>query len=119
MSELSIFVDESGHFDMTSKNSLYYIVSFVFHDQANDIPSLLDMIDTYTASIGYPNHFIHTEPIIRSEGVYETMPQQDRHKLFNALVHFARKSPIQYKSFFYKKKQYADKISMISARQKT
>lgn len=52
MKELSIFVDESGHFDMASKNSPYYIVSFVFHDQINDITALLDMIDGYTASIG-------------------------------------------------------------------
>lgn len=37
MKELSIFVDESGHFDMTSKTSPYYLVSFVFHDQSLDI----------------------------------------------------------------------------------
>lgn len=113
--ELSIFVDESGHFDMTSKDSPYYIVSFVFHDQANDITDLLEMIDSYTASIGYPNHCIHTEPIIRSEGIYETIPPQNRYKLFKALVSFAKKSPIKYKTFFYKKRQYSDKIAMISS----
>ena len=58
MKELSIFVDESGLFDMASKDSPYYIVSFVFHDQINDITDLLQMIDSYTSSIGYPNHCI-------------------------------------------------------------
>lgn len=29
MNELSIFVDESGHFDMDSKDSPYYIVTFI------------------------------------------------------------------------------------------
>ena len=35
MAELSIFVDESGHFDMHSKVSPYYIVSFVFLKSIN------------------------------------------------------------------------------------
>ena len=48
MKELSIFVDESGHFDMTSKNSPYYLVSFVFHDQSLDITDNLSKIDSYT-----------------------------------------------------------------------
>lgn len=93
MKVLSIFVDESGHFDMTSKISPYYLVSFVFHDQSIDITDNLRKLDTYLGEIGYPQHCIHTEPIIRSEEVYETMPPEDRHKLFDALVHFARKKP--------------------------
>lgn len=46
MRELSIFVDESGHFDMTSKVSPYYLVSFVFHDQALDISDLVHTMDS-------------------------------------------------------------------------
>lgn len=114
MKVLSIFVDESGHFDMTSKESPYYLVSFVFHDQSLNITDNLSKIDSYLANIGYPNHCIHTEPIIRNEGLYNSLPVEDRHKLFDALVHFARKSPIQYKTFFYKKKLFNDKISLIS-----
>ncbi|MBE5763941.1 MAG: DUF3800 domain-containing protein [Clostridiales bacterium] len=34
MKELSIFVDESGDFDIESKHSPYYIFSLVFHDQS-------------------------------------------------------------------------------------
>ena len=115
MKELSIFVDESGHFDMINKKSPYYLVSFVFHDQSLDITENLNKIDSYLANIGYPNHCVHTEPIIRSEGIYDSMPAEDKHKLFDALVHFARKSPIRYKTFFYKKKQFKDKISLVSA----
>lgn len=114
MKVLSIFVDESGHFDMASKVSPYYLVSFVFHDQSFDITDNLKKLDTYLSEIGYPKHCIHTEPIIRSEGIYETIPPEDRHRLFDALVHFARKSPILYKTFFYRKTQFADKFSLIS-----
>ena len=79
-----------------------------------DITDNLNKIDSYLTNVGYPTHCIHTEPIIRSEGVYDSMSAEDKHRLFDALVYFARKSPIRYKTFFYKKKQFKDKISLIS-----
>ena len=114
MKELSVFVDESGHFDMESRVSPYYLVSFVFHDQACDITDLVLKMNTHLAYIGYPNHCVHTEPIIRSEDVYRDMPAEDRHKLFDALVYFTRRSPIKHKTFFYRKKEFKDKMSLIS-----
>ena len=47
MAELSIFVDESGHFDMHSKVSPYYIVSFVFHNQSDSIEENLQAMDVH------------------------------------------------------------------------
>jgi len=35
--ELSIFADESGDLGKYVPNSQFYIVSFVFHEQTNDI----------------------------------------------------------------------------------
>ncbi|MGN0906841.1 MAG: DUF3800 domain-containing protein [Bullifex sp.] len=60
MRELSVFVDESGHFDMKSKVSPYYIVSFVFHDQNNSIEEILQAMDVHLQNLGYPGHCIHT-----------------------------------------------------------
>ena len=37
MRELSIFIDESGDFGEASKQSAYYLVTFVFHEQDKDI----------------------------------------------------------------------------------
>ena len=37
MKELSIFVDESGDFGEYAQHAPYYIITMVFHDQANDI----------------------------------------------------------------------------------
>lgn len=37
MKELSIFIDESGDFGETRDIRDYYLVTFVFHDQTNDI----------------------------------------------------------------------------------
>ena len=114
MAELSIFVDESGHFDIHSKVSPYYIVSFVFHNQSDSIEENLQAMDVHLHNLGYPGHCIHTEPIIRGEEVYETMSLEDRRKLFDTISHFTRKSPIRGKTFFYEKKHFSDKLSLIS-----
>ncbi len=37
MEELSIFIDESGDFGDVVNTSPYYIVTFVFHNQQNDM----------------------------------------------------------------------------------
>ena len=47
MAEISIFVDESGHFDMHSKVSPYYIVSFIFHNQSDSIEENLQAMDVH------------------------------------------------------------------------
>jgi len=44
MRELSLFIDESGDFGPYEPHSPYYILGFVFHDQANDISKHLDYI---------------------------------------------------------------------------
>ena len=99
---------------MHSKVSPYYIVSFVFHNQSDSIEENLQAMDVHLHNLGYPGHCIHTEPIIRGEEVYETMSLEDRRKLFDAISHFTRKSPIRGKTFFYEKKHFSDKLSLIS-----
>lgn len=37
MKELSIFIDESGDFGEVKERPAYYLVTFVFHDQKEDI----------------------------------------------------------------------------------
>ena len=37
MKELSVFIDESGDFGETRDTRDYYLVTFVFHDQDEDI----------------------------------------------------------------------------------
>ena len=43
MKELSIFIDESGDFGEYDFHSPYYIISLVFHDQANSIENDLSV----------------------------------------------------------------------------
>lgn len=37
MKELSVFIDESGDFGEARERPAYYLVTFVFHDQADEI----------------------------------------------------------------------------------
>ena len=67
MSELSIFIDESGDFGEYDYHSPYYIITMVFHDQKNDIQDDLVNLETSLANINYPHHCVHAGPIIRND----------------------------------------------------
>ena len=72
---LSIFIDESGDVCFINDASKYYIVSFVFHNQQNDIKSNLSKIKNYPV--------FHAGPIIRREYPFENMDMIERKKYFN------------------------------------
>ena len=112
--ELSVFVDESGNFGMYGKTSPFYVVSFVFHNQAEGIEDSLSGLNAHLQNIGYPNHYFHTEPIIRGEGIYENIPLDDRRKLFDSIVYFAKKCPISHHTFIYRKQQFDSKVDLMS-----
>ena len=67
MSELSIFIDESGDFGEYDKIAPYYIVALVIHHQEEDISSQLRQLENSLAEAGFPQHCIHAGPIIRRE----------------------------------------------------
>ena len=113
MKELSIFVDESGHFGMKTKHSPYYIVSFVFHNQSDDITQPVAFFEEYLSNIGFPNHCVHTEPIIRGESIYEQMSLDERRKIFNSLCRFTRKCPVRHKTFIFRKSDNDSKMQML------
>ena len=114
MRELSIFVDESGDFDINSKHSPYYIYSLVFHNQAKSIKKEINILDEKIAGLGFSEHAIHTEPLIRKEPPYQNNDWDSRRKLFYALVLFARSCQIEYCSFVYRKQDFKDKNALVS-----
>lgn len=113
MSELSIFVDESGHFGLKNKRSPYYLLSFVFHDQSYDIHPHLVRFEQCLVNLGYPGHTVHTAPIIRKEKFYQTISLDDRRHLFRTLCLFARQCDISYKTFCFKKSECNDKLGLM------
>ncbi len=93
---LSVFIDESGDFGKLNLQSPYYYVALVLHDQSIDIAKNIHNLETHMEYLGYPQHAIHTGPIIRREQFYKTERMDSRRALFNALFHFMRKLDIHY-----------------------
>lgn len=61
---LSIFIDESGDFGRYDSKNPYYYVSLILHDQSINISENIENLEQHLKKIGYPNHAIHTGPII-------------------------------------------------------
>lgn len=112
--ELSIFVDESGDFDLASKHSPYYIFTLVFHNQEKNIQQEIIALDKRVQELGYSKHAIHSEPLIRKEPPYENAIPEERKKLFLTIYNFTRKCPIFYKSFVYVKKNFKDETQLVA-----
>ena len=93
---LSCFIDESGDFGPYDFRSPYYYVSMVLHDQSIDISEKISGMETRASNLGFPNHAIHTGPLIRRENVYVNDLMEDRKHLFNVLYFFTVQLPIQY-----------------------
>ncbi|MBO5228073.1 MAG: DUF3800 domain-containing protein [Lachnospiraceae bacterium] len=116
MSELSIFVDESGDFGEYAKHSPYYIVTMVLHDQVKDISTDINILNNSLRQSGYGSgQAIHTEPLIRREKPYEFFQPNERRAIFSKLYYFALNCDIKYKTFVFHKNQY-DNIFKLEAR---
>ena len=87
---LSVFIDESGDFGQYNPASPNYYVAMVLHNQEIDISRNIEALEKQVSNWGYPEHTIHTGPLIRRESVYKNDLREQRKALFNALYHFTR-----------------------------
>ena len=110
MSELSIFVDESGDFGEYDFHAPFYIISMVIHDQSIDIEEDLLKLEREMENIGWPKHCIHAGPVIRSEYEYKEYGLEERQKILKRLMTFIRKLDIRFKSIYIEKKHIEDSV---------
>ena len=110
MSVLSIFVDESGDFDLKSIHSPYYLFSLVFHNQEVALVNELDQLAENLRRNGSTH--VHTGPLIRREKEYIKLTIDERRIQFINMYHFVRKCEIKYKTFIFKKSEYSDKLTL-------
>ena len=68
---LSVFIDESGDFGQYNPASPNYYVAMVLHNQEIDISRNIEALEKQVSNWGYPEHTIHTGPLIRRESVYK------------------------------------------------
>ena len=110
MSELSIFIDESGDFGAYSPMSPYYIIAMVFHNQEEDIFNALTTLERELSECGFSHHCLHAGPVIRREEEYQYTDLAIRQKLMKRLMAFVRKTNINYKAVYIEKKHIDDSV---------
>ena len=109
MSELGIFIDESGNFekDSSTNNNLsdLYIVSFLFHDKSISIEKGINSFEDFLLRNGLEKYStIHTMPLIRMQKPYHIFNEDFRRKLFYRLFVLMCKLKLKHKTFVCDKK---------------
>lgn len=112
MSELSIFIDESGDFGEVKERPAYYLVTMVFHNQAIDITKEIVKLEESMKLSGFDFEYIHTGPVIRREQIFSTYPMEERRKLLYKMLYFYNKCDIYHDTVIVNRKEAADKISL-------
>lgn len=105
---LSIFIDESGDAGFIKDASKYYIITFVIHNQKDDITQNINKISHYPV--------FHAGPIIRREYPFQNVDIIERKKIFQSIFLFTFHLPILTRSFCYNKKEFDNDILKMQAR---
>ncbi len=103
--ELSIFADESG--DRGGK-ARYYLLTLVFHDQADSIAESVTAYEARLARADLPNIPFHSEPLLNGHKDYENLGIEQRKAMFAYFSAFVRKLPISYSTFVYRRSEFDD-----------
>ena len=114
MGELSIFIDESGDFGAYDYHSPYYIITMVFHEQSSDISAPISKLEQDLRVRGFPNHCIHTGPIIRRENEYEYLSIEERRRILNCMITFIKHTNIRYRCVHIEKKHIEDSVQAVA-----
>lgn len=109
MSELSVFVDESGNL---GKDSAYYIVSLVFHDQADSLSQQIVRYNNALEQAELPYIPLHLSPLMRGNENYRGFDIEKRAPLLFRFSAFAWHIPFRYKTFVYRKSEFKDEKSL-------
>lgn len=102
--ELSIFIDESGIQEGTSR---YYLVTLVLHDQSQRIDSHVDAYQTSLRMRGLPDIPFHSTPLLRGHDAYASLDMGNRKRLLVSFGTFVRTLPIRYRAFAYRSSEFS------------
>lgn len=103
--ELGIFVDESG--DRGGK-ARHYLLTLVFHDQADSIAEAVTSYEAKLARADLPNIPFHSEPLMNGHKDYEFLGIEQRKVMLAYFSSFARRLPISYITLVYRRSQFED-----------
>lgn len=86
----------------------------LFHDQSCNISKAIVDLDASLTKRGYPNHYLHTGPLIRKEEVYQLLSIDERKHILNSFMAFAAKIDFSYKTFIIEKNKDIDQFKLIA-----
>ena len=112
MKELSIFIDESGDFGEVKERPAYYLVTFVFHNQDDNIEQQVSKLEESVRTAGFDVEYIHTGPVIRREEIFGKYTIDERRKLLYKMLNFVNSCPISHLTVVVDRKEAKDKISL-------
>ena len=112
MKILSIFVDESGDFGISSDRNSYYLVTLVFHDQNHSLTDAIARYDAAIAQTGLGIEYVHTGPIIRREEVFAHLSIDERRKLLYKILHLYLSCDIRHLTVKVPRREAPDKVSL-------
>lgn len=115
MSDLSIFIDESGDLGETSN---YYLISLIFHDQDDEITNQIKRYENALAQRGLPDTPLHLGPLLNGHDEYEALTLEQRRKALGAFRTFVQNLPVSYFCFRYKKSQFGQDRNKLTERMK-
>ena len=115
MSELSIFVDESGDAGETSR---YYLITLVLHDQAEPLDAFLVPYENDLRNKGLRLLPLHVGPLLNGNDDYRNLDVSTRKSYLNSFRIMAPHLPFSYKTLAYEKSQFADSSEKLLLRMK-
>ena len=112
MKELSVFIDESGDFGEIKERPAYYLVTFVFHSQDNNIDQQVVKLEESVKNAGFDVEYIHIGPVIRREEIFARYSIDERRKLLYKMLNFVNACPISYLTVAVDRKEAVDKVAL-------
>ena len=86
----------------------YYLLTLVFHDQADSVAEAVTGYEAKLARADLPNIPFHSEPLMNGHKDYEFLDIEQRKAMLAHFSSFVRKLPISYITFVYRRSQFVD-----------
>ena len=104
---LSCFVDESGQEKRSRAIPKYYLLTVVLHDQDNAIDGNVAAYERFLTENGLDDIPFHAVDLLHGHKAYERLDPAARKKLLGAFASFVRKLPIRYRTFIFRRAEFA------------
>ena len=111
MRELNVFVDESGEYGRESK---YYLVTLVFHDQAEDVLNIIGRYERSLLLADLHNIPLHASPLMNGHDDHRDMTMATRKKLLASFYVMLQSMPVRYRTLSYVNSAIGDEATLES-----